>query len=257
MNVNTAKNQCGGSLLHSALCINGCTAVFVKFLISSGIDVDSVDEFGDTPLHKAVQNQTGHPSVVEILLRRGSHVNVKNRNGLSPLDLAIENGCSLAIVQLLLKYCLLEKPDFNIEDWTREHELQGMLSEYAIKCEQELHRMKSDNLGNGRTLFEFMQMYSGYKMYSNAEEGFNVDQLLLIIANKRYPLYSQLISSKLERSLLKDKLEECNVYTAVKGISDVNCSMPRKVLLNYDCACVLANYLDQNDLLSVIIAFCN
>jgi len=54
-----------------------------------------------TPLHWAVQN--GHTALVELLLRNGAHVNVRNKFDLSPQDIAYQIN-KLEIVELLQAY---------------------------------------------------------------------------------------------------------------------------------------------------------
>lgn len=54
-----------------------------------------------TPLHWAVQN--GHTAMVELLLRNGAHVNVKNKFDLTPQDIAYQIN-KLEIVELLQAY---------------------------------------------------------------------------------------------------------------------------------------------------------
>lgn len=249
---NTASNQWKDSLLHSAVRINGCTSDFVEFLIDLGIRIDSVDDSGDTPLHLAVRKQTCHPDVINSFLRRGSPVNVQNLMGHTPLDYAITENCDFAIAQLLLKYCLLQNPDFDVYDWIQRHGLAGKFSGYANDCKVELQRSKSEIVSNGWTLFEFLRVYSGSQMRRSDAKAFNIDRLLQIIGAKLYPVYSEVIASKIHRSLLEHKLEYCNVRTVVEGSSG---SRIKNIMLNYDCALDLTNFVDENSLLNVIVAF--
>lgn len=251
--VNTARNQFNGSLLHSAVCINGCPPVFVNFLLNSGIAVDSVDEFGDMPLHVAVQNKMCHPGVVDVLLKRGSPTITQNRYGETPLELAMKH-CNPDTVQLLLKYILIEQPDFNVMDLVRGHPLQELILGFENCCKLELERMNLEKAGNGLTLIQFLQAYTGNQMGKNRTNGFNFDLLLQIVTDKLYPLYADVISSKFEHSLLQDKLEDCYIHAVVYDSSDLRC-LTREVALNYDCARVLSKYVDEDVLLNMIIAF--
>lgn len=54
-----------------------------------------------TPLHWAVQN--GHTAMVELLLRNGAHINIKNKFELTPQDIAYQIN-KLEIVELLQAY---------------------------------------------------------------------------------------------------------------------------------------------------------
>lgn len=68
--------------------------------VTDGVDVDSKDGFGQTPLSWATEN--GHEAVVKLLLATNSvDINSKDNNGWTPLSWAAENGHE-AVVKLLL-----------------------------------------------------------------------------------------------------------------------------------------------------------
>jgi len=79
---------CGPSMsIHDAAAVGDIEAV--KQHIAAGMDMDTKDENGLTPLHYATAN--GHKEVVELLLVSAG-VNVKSVNGLTPLDLGVSKG---------------------------------------------------------------------------------------------------------------------------------------------------------------------
>ncbi|MFC2155084.1 ankyrin repeat domain-containing protein [Acidobacteriota bacterium] len=60
-------------------------------LIGKGISVDSRGEDGGrTPLHWAVENKQN--DMIDFLVAKGAGINIKNNNGETPLDLAVERG---------------------------------------------------------------------------------------------------------------------------------------------------------------------
>lgn len=71
----------------------------VAFLAAKGFDVDSRNEFGDTPLLDVVR--LGNSNVAKLLLDHGASPNVESVVG-TPLHCAIERG-SVEIVKLLLE----------------------------------------------------------------------------------------------------------------------------------------------------------
>jgi ankyrin repeat protein len=59
----------------------------VRFFIDKVADVNAIDEFGDTPLHKVVEGHMWRKKEsVEILIAAGAEVNAINFDGLTPLD---------------------------------------------------------------------------------------------------------------------------------------------------------------------------
>ena len=59
--------------------------------MAAGADVNAKDDQGynlETPLHKAAF--WGNTEIIEFLIAKGAEVNVKNKDGKTPLDWAIE-----------------------------------------------------------------------------------------------------------------------------------------------------------------------
>jgi len=69
--------------------------------ITEGLDVNA-NLFGWTPLHKAAI--FGNGDCVELLLNAGARPDEKSKYGITPLQLASQNGTSTKAIQALLRY---------------------------------------------------------------------------------------------------------------------------------------------------------
>lgn len=76
---------------------------FVRLLKEEGIDLNQLDEFGETPLTTAIMEDIADIRWVRILLKRGAEVNVLDSDGDSALDLARFKHRE-DLIELLLKY---------------------------------------------------------------------------------------------------------------------------------------------------------
>src|SRR5262245_33677953 len=72
----------------------------IQAMLQQRRDPNEREKDGTAALHWAVHNR--QPEVVDLLIRAGAGVNVKNRYGMTPLALAVTNG-DLAITERLLK----------------------------------------------------------------------------------------------------------------------------------------------------------
>ena len=70
----------------------------VDFLIKNGVDVNSVDLLGKTPLHYAVTQN--NPIVVLELINFGASLNAQDKEGNTPLDVAVSEN-NEAVVKIL------------------------------------------------------------------------------------------------------------------------------------------------------------
>jgi hypothetical protein len=60
----------------------------VKYSINAGVNVNTRDKFGFTPLHYAAK-YNAHVDILKYLVSQGAEVNAKSDNGFTPLDYAI------------------------------------------------------------------------------------------------------------------------------------------------------------------------
>ncbi|KAH9499734.1 hypothetical protein Btru_077696 [Bulinus truncatus] len=99
-NVNM-KSNAGDTPLHLAV----RNVDVVKFLLDNHADVNALDGNGDTALFYASQSFSDLPETVEVLIRSGSDVNHRNKDGMSALFLAVENAHEASMKLLLDAHC--------------------------------------------------------------------------------------------------------------------------------------------------------
>ena len=72
----------------------------VRILINAGINVNSKDEFGNTPLHMASYH--GHTEIIKMLLGAKAELNSQTKEGNTPLHMALYKG-HIEVVKILLE----------------------------------------------------------------------------------------------------------------------------------------------------------
>ena len=91
------RNDCGDTLLHNAVDngflkgLSPCPDT-VKLLLNEGVNVNAVNNKGETPLHKAVTHWLNAPhhlaDILKILLDGGAHHDFVNNRGKTAMDMA-------------------------------------------------------------------------------------------------------------------------------------------------------------------------
>ncbi|KAF7505418.1 hypothetical protein GJ744_000964 [Endocarpon pusillum] len=97
--MNIGQLHGGGTILHVAAYSYRCTPSCMELLIEEGVDLESRDDLGRTPL--AVAARLGHTISVQSLLDKGADLESRDNLGQTPLVLAVRNG-RIENVSLLL-----------------------------------------------------------------------------------------------------------------------------------------------------------
>ena len=101
------KYQFGFTLLHYAAKENRLEVI--EYLVSSGCDINAVDDNGQAPLHKSAM--FGHTESVKLLIDKGANVNQIDNNGNTPLHVVIMNGGDFGVFK-----ALIEKANLGIQN---------------------------------------------------------------------------------------------------------------------------------------------
>jgi len=79
----------------------------VKFLVDCGARVNATNVQGSTPLHTAVTLGNFKHEIVELLLNKGGHVDLKNKNGDRPAQRMVDNEhCNISVIKYMSLKCL-------------------------------------------------------------------------------------------------------------------------------------------------------
>lgn len=127
--------------------------------ISKDINLDTVDSHGETLLWKAVQK--GKVDIAEVLINAGANINLPDKDGWSPLHMAVLNQ-DINMVDLILKYT----PQINDQNKYGNNAI-WIAVYYA----------------NGRTDIINLLLDAGADPYQKNNVGINAIQLAQVIAN--------------------------------------------------------------------------
>lgn len=154
-NVNdTSKVKMGQSALHLAFESND--PAFVEYLLSRGADVNVKNKKGVTPLQLlgVDSNHSSHVRVAEILLENGADVNARGSDGKTLLLRMIEKQACVGIVELLLKF----GADVNARDESGETALLKAIRNGDVEVVRQLINRGSDVNGvdgSGSTIMHY------------------------------------------------------------------------------------------------------
>lgn len=80
-------------------CIENSSYPLVKYLIYSGVSINSIDDEGNTPLHIAVSRK--NINLIKLLIESGADFDIQNNIGNTPLMLALDEGFDNIVLFLI------------------------------------------------------------------------------------------------------------------------------------------------------------
>ncbi|XP_057984033.1 ankyrin repeat domain-containing protein EMB506, chloroplastic [Malania oleifera] len=139
---------------------------FMDKLLEDSLDIDIVDKYGFTALHKAIIGKK--EAVISHLLRKGASPHVRDLDGATPLHYAVQVG-AFQTVKLLIKY----KVDVNAADddgWTPLHIAMQSRSRDIAKVLLVNGADKTRRNKNGKTALDLSFCYGkDFKSYDLAK----------------------------------------------------------------------------------------
>ncbi|XP_055932458.1 ankyrin-3-like [Argiope bruennichi] len=268
-------NAKGMTPLHIAVCLGNKD--IIETLIQYGASVHCVDVNGNSPLHSAAKfcNSIG----IKTLIINGAGLNVQNKDDLTPMDCVMqyvkENTFKTATkavadlykkrnikrrsplsthkilkcVKLLLKIEILghfEHSKLNEPKYLSN--IIPIVRNYINNSFFEVKLMKSTLLHEKLSFFEFVM--SGWVdamplTCANASE-VALNHILDVSTTKGYPVYRDIIISKLERPALLNKALYLRMHARHNG---------RTIFLDLDTVPLIVKQLSNADILNLLLAY--
>lgn len=150
--ISTCRGLNGYTLLHHAAA-RGHARIVLDLMRLRTIDVNSVNDQGETPLHLAVYHN--HILIVDQLLDFGAQINIQNKEGESPLFYAVRKSLT-PIIRLLLSRDasieLINNYDETVEDYIESIEIKQTIDDYKEEIkkrnEKKLILLRDNKLKN-------------------------------------------------------------------------------------------------------------
>lgn len=167
----------------------------------------------------------------------------------------------LSCVRFLVRVYLLLASDYSIQFFDSDHKYHREFINYRDRCASELLRLKSEDVGRGYTLHDFLRTgrsspfswcSSPLKHAKDQVKMCNFDRLLEVISNDAFPLFFDIIASKVGEGPMKEKLQNVRM-SAPKNSTQTK----EEIVLPYDIILKISQYLAKEDLLRLILASSN
>ena len=129
---------------HSYMTPEGWDIVIVKFLVSTGAEVNAKDKNGRTPLHWATLQK--NIEIIQYLVSKGANVNEKNNDNETPLDIAMKEHGDMVIVQYLQEEAEIITEKLRREQVARYRESQERVMQETYTAKRERETTMTSNL---------------------------------------------------------------------------------------------------------------
>lgn len=249
------RDLCGRSPLSYALMHRRNESVVRALLTAPGFSsINEVDEFHMSPLLLAIQERCP-ANIVNMLMQFGANISYR-------CDIlfyqALKYPRDPATIKLLIKYCYLKIQNFHVLNWIPvcDEGYRERLASFGAECAREVQEIASVGFSRDRTLLNIVSEESspeGSATDQNAELKNILNQLLERRMDIVCPIYFNMILVKVEKQLVP-KLQEV-VFTTVKKFHSV--LGLGKILLNYTCACGVAEHLSNEEVFRLILTYLN
>ncbi|KAG8183703.1 hypothetical protein JTE90_014678 [Oedothorax gibbosus] len=244
-----------------------CNPTIIRLLINYGALIYQFDEYGFSPLYIAANFcKVFDRDATKVLLDYGAFENYPGKRFL-PYDVrasfiystmqttacrymikkkkyeVLESANRMEQLRLLLKYCLLDIPILDYEDFALDEATKKTLRDFGSLCLQELQTLI---VPLNVTLAEFIIHSRLLEDRKNL-----IEDILEVLSTNAYPLYKEVLFGLLDRDNLKEWFQE----HSVTSVSQKNTE--ELVSLDYDTLCEIMMYLCDENLFNLVLAVYN
>ncbi|KAK9892050.1 hypothetical protein WA026_018249 [Henosepilachna vigintioctopunctata] len=216
------------------------TRIFVSLLVEHKANVNSTNDFKETPLHNAIYE--GNEGYVKILLESGASINFPDVSRTTPMDIALEKRSrhprvfeTMSKHLILRYYCGFPVNLSHLEEVLTSETCQL----FKTKCEEEIQQLKSTRIGDSTVTFYNILVSSTHAV---ARFLFNVNGLVSLQAFvERESIFGPVLNKKFNEALERFHVLQIGIFAARKTFP----------FLPDTCIYKLVEYLDIDDFINL------
>ncbi|XP_055938719.1 ankyrin-2-like [Argiope bruennichi] len=231
---------------------NRCHLDVFDELLKQGADVHHKNSFDRSPLHVALQCPSRNMHVIELLLQYDAWCTSEQLPWIRALHEVFADSENKAFLKLLIKYATLHKYVFENKEgdvFTFSDPRYLDLLNYQTECENESSTMRKLAILEKRNGKEI----SLCKLLAETKEShvFEIYEasILKILTDNMFPIYSDVIASKLKRSVLIEHLLTRRIYARI------DMPYPHDIFLPADTIPLIVGHLPKVSIVNLLAVY--
>ncbi|XP_055936917.1 serine/threonine-protein phosphatase 6 regulatory ankyrin repeat subunit B-like [Argiope bruennichi] len=231
---------------------NRCRLDVFDELLKQGADVYHKNSLQRSPLFVALEYPTRNMHVIELLLQYDAWCTRGQLQWIRALHEVFSNSENKAFLKLLIKYATLHKYVFQnkqSDEFTFSDPRYLYLLNYQTECENESSTMFKLGIlekRNGKKIS--LSKLLAEKKESQIFEIYEAS-ILKILTDNMFPIYSDVIASKLKRSVLIEHLLTRRIYART------DMPYPHDIVLPADTIRLIAGHLSKDSIVNLLAVF--
>ncbi|KAF8766715.1 Ankyrin-3 like protein [Argiope bruennichi] len=231
---------------------NRCPLFVFDELLKQGADVYHTNLFDHSPLYVAMEYPTDNMHVIELLLQYDAWCTSEQLLWIRALHEVFTTSENKAFLKVLIKYATLHKYVFEnkqADEFTFSNPRCLDLLNYQTECENESSTMRKLAILEKRNGKEI----SLCKLLAETKEShvFEIYEasILKILTDNMFPIYSDVIASKLKRSVLIEHLLTRRIYARI------DMPYPHDIFLPADTIPHIVGHLSKDCIVNLLAVF--